>query len=64
MESKTTKIRDGPLDIWGGGGVLGKYQKKFAHRKNPEKKYRAKQTYWKKIEQEVGMIFKIVMQLF
>jgi hypothetical protein len=39
-------IRDGPLDIWVGGWA--KTQKKFAYRKNPEKKYRAQQTYWKK----------------
>jgi hypothetical protein len=36
-------LRDGPLDIW---GAITK--KKFAHRNNPEKKYRAQQTYWKK----------------
>ena len=41
-------VRDGPLDIWGGGGGWAKTKKKFAHRKNPEKKYRAQQTYWKK----------------
>ena len=40
-----TIVRDGPLDIWGGGGGRAKTKKKFAHRKNPEKKYRAQQTY-------------------
>jgi hypothetical protein len=40
-------IRDGPLDIWGGGGWANT-KKKFTHRKNPEKQYRAQQTYWKK----------------
>jgi hypothetical protein len=39
-------IRGGPLDIWGGGWAITK--KKFAHKNNPEKKYRAQQTYWKK----------------
>ena len=43
---KTKDFRGGPLDIWGGGWAITK--KKFAHRNNPEKKYRAQQTYWKK----------------
>jgi hypothetical protein len=42
----TPTIRDGPLDIWGGGWAITK--KKFAQRNNPEKKYRAQHTYWKK----------------
>ena len=42
-------------------------QKKFAHRNNPEKKYRAQHSTnlsKKKIEQGLGVIFKNVVQLF
>ena len=46
LTNKAVYIRDGPLDIWGGGWA--NTQKKFAHRKSSEKKYRAQQTYWKK----------------
>ena len=58
-------IRDGPLDIWGGGGGRwANIKKEFAHRKIPEKNIVHNKPIEKKIEQELGLIFKIVMQLF
>ena len=39
-------FRDGPLNILGGGGGgLGKYQKKIRARRKYREKYRAQQTY-------------------
>ena len=45
-------------------GGWAKTKKKFAHRKNPEKNIVHNKPIEKKIEQELGVIFKIVMQLF
>jgi hypothetical protein len=56
-------LRDGPLDIWEGG--LGKYQKKIRAQKKSRKKISCTTNLLqKKIEQELGVIFKIIMQLF
>jgi hypothetical protein len=63
-------FRDGPLDIWGGVGVgvgegVGQIQKKIRAQKKSWKKISCTTNLLKKkIEQELGVIFKIVMQLF
>jgi hypothetical protein len=48
----------------GGGGRWANIKKEFAHRKIPEKNIVHNKPIEKKIEQELGLIFKIVMQLF
>jgi hypothetical protein len=57
------QLRGGPLDIWGGG--LGNNQKKIRAQKQSRKKISCTTNLLKKkIEQGLGVIFEIVLQLF